>query len=694
MIGLLGLMLLSGKTRDANEAESRLVETQLQTLDALEIAFLQARRAEKDFLLRREDSHVEQHAAALAEIGQQIDRARRQDGQISGSSAAESDFAALAAAVAAYQATFGELVASQRRLGLDEKSGLQGSLREAVHGIEKGLEAIGQPEMQVKMLMMRRHEKDFILRGDPIYLERLNARVDEFRAFPDSHYADPGQQAEIDRLLTAYQASFAAFVAESLTETDLRAALSDRFAEAEPVLARIEQAVASRGKAILARVSEANRQSRAMALSLGLAGLGLFAVLALWLSFAISRPLRAIRTALQQMMAGDYTHPLHATRITESAAIADAVEAFRRDLVIKGAIDKEIAVVIAACAAGDFSRRIDHPGEGSGSDELVRGVNAIGEAAQKGLGDVLVVLDALSQGDLTRRMPQGHQGVFGQISDAIDALIGSLSDILRQLASSSDRLNMTAQQIAGAADEASHRGQNSAASLEETAAALQTLAHTVQESAASARSAEEFVEGARSRAEATRIVADKAVDAISRIQGSSSAIGRITDMIEDVAFQTNLLALNAGVEAARAGEAGRGFAVVASEVRALAQRATEAAGEINDLIRSSEAHVADGVRLVSDSVTALSAIQESILHVVEKVTEIAGNTVDQATGITEINTAVGALDKDVQNNAATLEQTSAAGQGLRDEAGALVDLVRQFRLPTDGVMRTSRIAAE
>ncbi|WP_165899172.1 hypothetical protein [Rhodovulum steppense] len=100
------------------------------------------------------------------------------------------------------------------------------------------------------------------------------------------------------------------------------------------------------------------------------------------------------------------------------------------------------------------------------------------------------------------------------------------------------------------------------------------------------------------------------------------------------------------------------------------------------------------MRLVSDSVTALSAIQESILHVVEKVTEIAGNTVDQATGITEINTAVGALEKDVQNNAATLAQTSAAGQGLREEAGALVDLVRQFRLPTDGVMRTSRIAAE
>jgi len=214
----------------------------------------------------------------------------------------------------------------------------------------------------------------------------------------------------------------------------------------------------------------------------------------------------------------------------------------------------------------------------------VRGVNAIGAAEQTGLGDVLVVLEALSRGDLTRRMPPGHQGIFGRISGAIDTLVGNLSGILRKLAGSSEMLNRTALEIAGATDEASHRGQTSAASLEETAAALQTLANTVEGTASSARSAEDFVGGARARAEATRVVADKAVEAIRRIQDSSGAIGRITDMIEDVAFQTNLLALNAGVEAARAGEHGRGFAVVAEAINQLSHQTATAADRISKAI--------------------------------------------------------------------------------------------------------------
>jgi methyl-accepting chemotaxis protein len=693
MFGLLAMMLIAGKARDVNEAELRLVEAQRQTLDAVEIGFLDARRAEKDFLLRQDDRYADRHAAIIAETMAQLERARQLDREMTGTAAGDQDFIALTEAVAAYRVEFDALVTSRRRLGQDENSGLEGQLRAAVHAIEQALEPLGQPEMQVKMLMMRRHEKDFMLRGAPRYLERLNARVDEFRAFPASHYASAAQRAEIERLLAAYQAAFAAFVEESMVKAERVATLSARFAEADPLRAAMEQAVATRGEAIVARVHAANARARTAALVVSLVGVGLFAVLALWLSVVIARPLRAVRMALGGMMAGDYSLPLIGSRVTESAAIAEAVETFRNDLRHKDAIEKETAAVIAACAAGDFSRRIAVPAEGSSAGEMLRGVNAIGEVAQKGLGDVLVVLDALSRGDLTQRMPSGHQGVFGQISQAIDQLVGNLSDIMRQLSGSSDMLNQAAQQIAEAAEDASRRGQGSAASLEETAAALQLLADNVQDTAACARTAEELVNGARARAEATRNVTDKAVEAIRRIEESSGAIGRITDMIEDVAFRTNLLALNAGVEAARAGEAGRGFAVVASEVRALAQRTTEAAGEISQLIRSSEGQVADGVKLVSDSAGALVAIQASVEDVVGKVTEIVANTVNQSTGISEINLAVGALDRDVQNNAAMLEETAAAGESLRDEAGALVTLVRQFRLP-DAAIAGVPIAAE
>ncbi|PTW51516.1 methyl-accepting chemotaxis protein [Rhodovulum kholense] len=694
MLGLIGVSLHVDRLRDATEEHTFLIVQEDRTLAEVEIGLLHARRAEKDFLLRHEDSFADRHKAALDGIARNTETARDLSRRVGGLEASEPDFSALTTAIRAYGEDFDRLVEIHRRLGYDEESGLQGELRNAVHGIEARLEEIGNPEMQVKMLMMRRHEKDFILRGDPKYLDRLNARVDEFHAFPDSFFADAAQRQEIDRLLATYQAAFTAFVQENLAEQALRTSLSARFAEAEPILERLVSTVRSRADEVASSAAAANARAERLSNAIGAAGLFVFVVLAIWLSVAISRPLRRIDVALRQMMKGDYTPHIGTSRISETAAIAAAVDSFRHDLEQKDRLDRDISEVIDACAAGDFSKRLPDPGEDSNSAVLVRGVNAIGEAAQKGLGDVLVVLNTLSKGDLTVHMPSGHHGVFSEISASIDTLVSSLSSILRQLSASSDLLNSTARKIASASDEASHRGQNSAASLEETAAALQTLANNVRGAADSARSAEQFVEAARDRAENTRTVADKTVGAIRRIEESSGAIGRITGMIEDVAFQTNLLALNAGVEAARAGEAGRGFAVVASEVRALAQRATEAAREITALIRSSETHVGDGVKLVSDTVAALAAIQDSVTSVCDQVAAIAANTIEQSTSITEINTAVGALDRDVQQNAAILDETATAGQMLRSEADSLVELVKQFRLPDESEALPHRIAAE
>jgi methyl-accepting chemotaxis protein len=251
---------------------------------------------------------------------------------------------------------------------------------------------------------------------------------------------------------------------------------------------------------------------------------------------------------------------------------------------------------------------------------------------------------------------------------------------MRTISTATNGISTGSDQIASASDDLSRRTEQQAASLEETAAALNLITETVKKMAANASEAATVVATTRGAAESSGLVVQQAVDAMSTIKDSSQRINNIIGVIDEIAFQTNLLALNAGVEAARAGEAGRGFAVVASEVRALAQRSAEAAKEIKGLISASSVQVETGVGLVDRTGIALRDMIDKIAAIDALVREISASSREQATGLAEINTAVGQMDQVVQQNAAMVEESTAAAHALKSETQDLSAMVGRFEI--------------
>jgi methyl-accepting chemotaxis protein len=294
------------------------------------------------------------------------------------------------------------------------------------------------------------------------------------------------------------------------------------------------------------------------------------------------------------------------------------------------------------------------------------------DALRNGLG-------SLAEGNLSQRIddafPQDYEQLRKDFNDAVDRL----RDAMRGVVENADLIRGEAAEISNAADDLSVRTERQAATLEQTASALDELTTSVKSAAEGAAHANDLVGQARRNAEASGEVVRGAVDAMSEIETSSRQISKITDVIDDIAFQTNLLALNAGVEAARAGDAGRGFAVVASEVRALAQRSSQAAREINSLIGASGEQVRRGVDLVDRTGKALTGILENVTEISRNVADITVSSREQSAGLAEVNEAVNQLDQVTQQNAAMFEQTTAASHALTREAETLSSSMARFR---------------
>lgn len=633
LFGLLGLVAfaviyeIGSLSQDASREIANRARAIADLNKQLSIEMLEARRNEKNFQQRRTESYARAQAELVGPINRDFDEAERL--MVAGGMSALSDKMKQAQeGFKRYASDFAALVAAETRLGLNEKLGLSGSLRGAVHDIESKLKEIDDPRSTTWMLMMRRHEKDFMLRRDPKYIAEVKKAGVEFSKAIEVVAVSEAVMNYITAKLRKYQSEFAAWAETAQQSAALDAAMMKTFRELEPAMAEVRTTVDTMySKADAAEAATRDAVRLWMIVAFGITVVVL-SVVGFLLGRSISKALSGMVSAMTRLARGELSISIPGVgRRDEIGEMAGAVEVFRTSMSEAERLRVEQA---AADARGREQRKAD-----------------------------------------MRRLAEGFEGAVGEIIDTVSSAATELEASSNTLTQAAERGNELASAVAAASEEASVNVQSVSSASEEMTTSISEISRQVQESARVADVAVEQAQRTNAR--------------VAELTKAAGRIGDVVELINTIASQTNLLALNATIEAARAGEAGKGFAVVATEVKALAEQTAKATGEISQHIAAIQTATQDSVgaiKEIGDTIARMSEISSTIAAAVEEqgaaTQEISRNIQHAAHGTSEVSANIGDVQRGAGETGAASAQVHSAAQSLSRESTRLKSEVARF----------------